>query len=178
MNSSEVQKNLARELTLLYRKWPVIRNYLKSIGCDNTSAEDIFQEALLIYSRKKEDPNFVLAVEPIFYVRNTCKLLWYNQARKENKHISVSIETDLAEKDQNDWLEKELKIRTIETVLTKLGEKCQDLLALFYGQGWSMEDIAKKIGLRSDKVAKAQKYRCLQKAKDLVQESMQESFNA
>ena len=32
-----------------------------------------------------------------------------------------------------------------------------------------MADIAVKIGLRSDKVAKAQKYRCLQKAKELVQ---------
>jgi hypothetical protein len=39
-------------------------------------------------------------------------------------------------------------------------------LHLFYGLGLNMLDIAKKIGLRNEKVVKAQKYRCIQKAKE------------
>ncbi|MNF17679.1 hypothetical protein D3C80_2213310 [compost metagenome] len=42
---------------------------------------------------------------------------------------------------------------------------------MFYGLGWNMVEIAKKLDFRNDKVAKAQKYRCIQKAKDLVQEA-------
>lgn len=161
--------NMQQELKQLYRKWPDIRKFLKTLGCDSVSAEDIFQEALLIYVRKRESADFELTVEPFFYVRNTCKLLWYNQARKEQKQLSTELPENL-EATEDKWFEKEMKIREVESTLGKLGEQCQELLQLFYGLGWNMVDIAKKIGLRNDKVAKAQKYRCLQKAKELIGE--------
>ena len=154
-------------LKALYRKWPDIKRFLKTVGCAKNDAEDIFQEALVIYIRKCEQPDFELTVEPFFYVRNTCKLLWYNQARKQGKQQTYALESDV-EALQDNWFEKEQQIRTIETALTHLGKQCQELLQLFYGLGWNMVEIAKKIGLRNDKVAKAQKYRCLQKAKELV----------
>lgn len=160
---------MQRELKQLYRKWPDIRRFLKTLGCDSVSAEDIFQEALLIYVRKRESSDFELTVEPFFYVRNTCKLLWYNQARKEQKHGSAELHENI-EATEDAWFEKEMKIREVESTLEKLGTQCQELLQLFYGLGWNMVDIAKKIGLRNDKVAKAQKYRCLQKAKELIRE--------
>ena len=160
---------MQQELKQLYRKWPDIRRYLKTLGCDSVSAEDIFQEALLIYVRKRESSDFELTVEPFFYVRNTCKLLWYNQARKEQKQLSTELHENI-EAVEDQWFEKELKIREVESTLEKLGAQCQELLQLFYGLGWNMVDIAKKIGLRNDKVAKAQKYRCLQKAKELIQD--------
>lgn len=162
-------ETMQQELKQLYRKWPDIRRYLKTLGCDSVSAEDIFQEALLIYVRKRESSEFELTVEPFFYVRNTCKLLWYNQARKEQKQLSTELSENI-EAAEDQWFEKEMKIREVETTLAKLGAQCQEMLQLFYGLGWNMMDIAKKIGLRNDKVAKAQKYRCLQKAKELMQE--------
>lgn len=164
------RKDIQHELKQLYRKWTDIRKFLKTLGCDSLSAEDIFQEALLIYVRKRESSDFELTVEPFFYVRNTCKLLWYNQARKEQKTGTTELQIELPAPEEQ-WMEKELKIREVESTLSKLGEQCQELLQLFYGLGWNMADIAKKIGLRNDKVAKAQKYRCLQKAKELITEN-------
>lgn len=164
------RKDIQHELKQLYRKWTDIRKFLKTLGCDSLSAEDIFQEALLIYVRKRESSDFELTVEPFFYVRNTCKLLWYNQARKEQKTGTTELQIELPVPEEQ-WMEKELKIREVESTLSKLGEQCQELLQLFYGLGWNMADIAKKIGLRNDKVAKAQKYRCLQKAKELITEN-------
>ena len=162
--------NIQQELKQLYRKWPDIRRYLKTLGCDSLSGEDIFQEALLIYVRKRESSDFELTVEPFFYVRNTCKLLWYNQARREQKQISTELPENI-EATEDAWFEKELKIREVESTLEKLGAQCEELLQLCDGVGWNMVDIAKKIGLRNDKVAKAQKYRCLQKAKELMKEN-------
>lgn len=171
MNS---QIEIQSELKLLYRKWPEIKRYLKSFGCKSSDAEDLFQEALLIYCRKKEDPSFVLTTDAFFYVRNTCKLLWYNQARKAGNNPTFELEKDVEEM-EDDWFQKEMKLRTIEISMQKLGKQCRDILQLFYGFGWNMTEIAKKVGLRNDKVAKAQKYRCLQKAKDfaLSQENSQ-----
>lgn len=164
-----INKELERELKRLYKKWPEIKRFLATVGCRTVDAEDIFQEALLIYTRKKEDNTFELTVDPFYYVKNTCKLLWYNEARKQKKHPKIELSNEVAELD-NLWFQKEMKIRNIEKALENLGKQCQEILQLFYGLGWNMVDIAKKIGLRNDKVAKAQKYRCIQKAKELTEE--------
>lgn len=163
------QQNTAMHLELkqLYKKWPEVKRFLRSLGCNVTDAEDLFQEALVIYCRKKETSDFILTVEPFVYVRNTCKLLWYNQSRKNKSSKFIELENEVQQLD-DDWFQKEMKIRTIETAIQQLGKQCRELLELFYGLGWNMVDIAKKIGLRNDKVAKAQKYRCLQKAKENV----------
>lgn len=157
------------ELRELYKKWPEVKQFLKSLGCRSTDAEDIFQEGLLIYTRKKSTADFKLESTPIAYVKNTCKFLWYNQSRKEAKHRSVEL-NELAMEESEDWLQKELYLIQLERAIQKIGEKCQELLRLFYSAGWTMSAIATKIGLRNDKVAKAQKYRCLNKVKEFIQE--------
>lgn len=167
-------RNQDAELKALYRKWPDIRRFLFTLGCTKNDAEDVFQEALVIYLRKLEQPGFELTVDPFFYVRNTCKLLWYNQSRKQGKQQTFALETDVAQLD-DDWFGKEMQLRIVESTLTQLGKQCQQLLQLFYGLGWNMTDIAQKLGMRNDKVAKAQKYRCLQKAKELVHANEAES---
>lgn len=164
------------ELHSLYKKWPDVKRYMRSLGCNSTNAEDIFQEALVIFARKRTQSDFELTVDPFHYVKNTCKFLWYNQSRKESKHRTGELSDNFAEEEDDAWFIREQQLAVIEKALLKLGEKCQQLLQLFYGKGWSMTDIAKKIGLRNDKVAKAQKYRCLAKAKEEVQKLQPETI--
>lgn len=160
-------KNSEAQLKQLYKKWPDIRKFLSVMGCKARDAEDIFQEALIIFVRKQEDPAFELTVEPFFYVRNTCKLLWYNLSRKQQKVHETDDYNDVAYL-EDEWFEKEMKLRHLERAITRIGVQCQELLQLFYGLGWSMVDIARKLDLRNDKVAKVQKYRCINKVKDQV----------
>lgn len=152
----------------LYRKWPIIRRHLKSFGCMGSNAEDIFQEALLILCRKMEDSSFKLDVDALHFVKSTCKFLWYNQNRKEQKQHTSELDRDV-EQINEDWLEKENQLTKIEEAILSIGKQCQEILKLFYGKSMSMELIAQKVGLRNEKVAKAQKYRCIQKVKDLIQ---------
>ena len=167
MFSSELNK----ELKGLYKKFPDIKRYLSTMSCDSVMAEDIFQEALLIYARKRKQEDFVLTVEPFFFVKSTCRLLWMNEARKIQKSATDSLEIDVQQID-DDWMAKELKLANIEKKLAEIGEQCKELLLMFYAKGMNMFEIAEKIGLRNDKVAKAQKYRCIQKLKDKVTEDM------
>jgi DNA-directed RNA polymerase specialized sigma24 family protein len=53
-----------------------------------------------------------------------------------------------------------------KTAFELLGEKCRQLLILFYHRQQSFRDIAATLQFSDEKVAKNQKYRCLQKAKD------------
>ncbi len=160
--------NKDQTLMELYRKLPDIKRFLASLGCPTKDVEDVFQEALLIFSRKIDEPDFELTVAPFHYVKNTCKFIWYNASRKNAKMRTDEI-SDTPDIDDNQWMEKELKLRRIETAITKIGQKCQQLLKMFYGGGATMSEIAKKLGLRNDKVAKAQKYRCIHKVKEVIE---------
>lgn len=156
-----------KELLSLYKKWPLVKKSLKKYGCSSAQAEDIFQEALLVYVRKKEDTSFVLTTEPIYYLLNVCKYMWYNQSRKEGKNNAVPLE-EIQDLEQEDYTQKEMKFIRVEKAIEQIGAKCRELLQLFYGVGMNMADIAGKLGFRNDKVAKAQKYRCLNDLKDAV----------
>ena len=176
IKSEKNQIDINKELKALYRKWPDVKRFMRSVGCKSTDAEDIFQEALLIYTRKLNDPTFDLTVEPFHYVKNTCKFLWYNQTRKEGKIQKTEFNENFAQ-DEDEWFQKEMKLRSIEDALSKIGKQCQDLLKFFYGLGWSMVDNAKKLGMRNDKVAKAQKYRCINKVKEQIRSNQTNSHN-
>jgi RNA polymerase sigma factor (sigma-70 family) len=156
---------IKKELKELYKKWPEVRRFLSKLGCNASNAEDIFQEALIIYIRKNQDSAFTLTVAPIYYVRNTCKLLWYNQSRKQGNHPTYELDQDVIAVN-DDWFNKEVKLGILEKSIEQLGEQCRQILQLFYGAGNAMSEIAKKVGLRNEQVVKAQKYRCLQKAKE------------
>ena len=140
---------------------------LKILWCSKDDAEDIFQEAILILCRKMEDSNFELWIEPLFYIQKTSKLLWFNQARKMQKQQTFHLEDDfLGLIDESELeSEKEEKLIEIENAILEIGKQCQEILKLFYGKNLSMEIIAQKVGLRNEKVAKVQKYRCLNKVK-------------
>lgn len=161
---------IKKELAVLYKHFPEVKRLLRTFGCDGLTAEDLFQEALVIYLRKKNEPGFDFQLAPIHFIKQTCKLLWFNAARKEQKHGAGTLEIDPEEVAET-WMEKELQYKQLESALTKIGKQCRELLHLFYGLGWNMAEIAVKLGFRNDKVAKAQKYRCIQKAKELVQEA-------
>lgn len=158
------------ELKVLYRHFPEVKRLLISFGCNKSTAEDIFQEGLIIYLRKKNDTSFEFQLEPIYFIKQTCKLLWMNIARKEQRHKTTAYSFDV-EDISDDWMEKELQYKQLESAFSKIGKKCKQLLQLFYGKGWTMVEIAKKLDFNNAKVTKAQKYRCIQKAKDLVKEA-------
>lgn len=93
--------------------------------------------------------------------------MWYNQSRKEGKNHAVPLE-EIQDLEQEDYTQKEMKFLRVEKAIEQIGAKCRELLQLFYGVGMNMSDIADKLGFRNDKVAKAQKYRCLNDLKDAV----------
>jgi DNA-directed RNA polymerase specialized sigma subunit len=63
-------------------------------------------------------------------------------------------------------LQEEEKFKKAETALQKLGDKCKKLLQLFYAQKKSFKEIADELDFTNEKIAKNQKYRCMEKARE------------
>jgi RNA polymerase sigma factor (sigma-70 family) len=81
--------------------------------------------------------------------------------------LSLAEETDLER-----ILEKEEKLKLAASVVSDLGAKCQEILKLFYYRSLKMKEIAEKLGFRSEKIARNQKYKCLERAKLKLKEKL------
>ncbi len=67
MNQVHSMGGLDATLKALCKRWPDIKRFLRSFGCPGREAEDIFQEALLVFTRKLDDPGFELTIEPFYF---------------------------------------------------------------------------------------------------------------
>ncbi len=56
----------------------------------------------------------------------------------------------------------------MEQAMGKIGEPCKSLLDAYYLQKKSMQDIAAEFGYTNADNAKTQKYKCLDKVKEII----------
>jgi len=154
----------------LYRYFPVIQKFILKNSGTKEEAEDVFQDALIIFFNKVNNGAFKLESTLNTYLFGISKNLWHVQLRKRKNEIvsdlytvnSASIENDI-----NSAIEENLKFQKALEAVSSLGDRCKSLLLMFYYKKMSMAEIAKKTGVSSEKLVKNQKYRCIEKAKEI-----------
>lgn len=155
-----------KALSTLYSHFPMIRKMVRSGGGSATDAEDIFQEALILLVRNIQQRNFTLTSKLSTYLYGVCRLLWKDELRRRSRPIPHEL-TQAPEEEQAFLMdaEKEHQARLAERALNELGERCRELLLLFYHGGLKLKDIAARMGYSAENTAKNQKYKCLEAAK-------------
>lgn len=158
----------------LYAYLPVVKKFVLKNNGTRQEAEDIFQEGLVIFCNKAAKPDFILSASLNTYLYSVCKLLWLDELKKKNKTIKNDFieltEVNLVEEITQD-IENDKPVKQAQEAVMKLGEKCKEILELFYFKKLSMKEIASKLGFASEKGAKNQKYRCIEKAKENLKQS-------
>ncbi|MBL7930534.1 MAG: sigma-70 family RNA polymerase sigma factor [Bacteroidia bacterium] len=156
----------------LYGYFPVIKKLILKNSGNREDAEDIYQEALIILIKKIKDPSFELRSSLNTYLYSICRFLWSERLKKKNKKPETGFEKyrDGFQVNELETFQKnESDIRLAEKAFQQLGEKCKQLLMLFYFKKMTMANIAQKLNFNSENVAKNQKYRCIEKAKENLQ---------
>ena len=146
----------------LYNILPMVKKYIGANSGTTDDAEDIFQDALVILCKKVQAPGFVLTAPIKTYLMAIVKNCWLQQLRQRKKLPGGQALDDIADTTTND----EPVFITAQNAFALLGEKCRQLLILFYFKQYSFKIIAAKLAFGDEKTAKNQKYRCLQKAKE------------
>ncbi len=152
-----------KALVKLYKLYPKIEHFLLNHGASKEEALDVYQDALYVLCKKVKEGNFNLTAQLGTYLYSVCKFMWKDELVKKNR--SVKFEYEVHDDIQDVDIEEESKISKAEEALSTLGEKCWEILKAFYHEGISMADIAVNFGFSSEKSAKSQKYKCLEKAK-------------
>lgn len=119
----------------------------------------------MILYKKAQDPAFSLSVPLKTYLQAIVKNLWLQELRKKNRLPVNSEPSDLVDI----TLEANGNTEVAYAAFKLLGEKCKQLLLLFYFKKKSYREIAAALAFGDEKTAKNQKYRCLQKAKENYQ---------
>lgn len=149
----------------LYRYYPKIEKMVRSYGGTKDDALDVFQEALIVVYNNLRKEQFELTCSFYTYLYAVSRYIW-KDANKQSKKEPPEIP------DLEDSMEQEQRYQTAEKAFAKLGEKCKELLTLFYHKKMAFKKIAESLGFASEKVAKNQKYKCLVKAKAIYQENI------
>jgi RNA polymerase sigma factor (sigma-70 family) len=159
--------NYTPAVKALYRYYPVVRQMVLKNSGSKQDAEDVYQEALIILFRKAKETDFQLSSKLDTFLFSICRYYWLAELRKRKKEVSSDLEQAIDQPELvQSLIEEELQFVQAEKSILQLGEKCRDLLRLFYFEKLDFRAIASKLGFSNEKVAKNQKYRCLEKARE------------
>lgn len=154
------EDRLSKAIEGLYGIYPSIESLVKKNQGNREDSEDIFQEALIVLFKKVKKGDFVLSSSLKTFIYGISKNLWLQELRRRGKLVYDNDSDFKVEEIEND--ERQI---LAQSAFKLLGDKCKEILIMFYYADKSMQEIASKLGFSNEKVAKNQKYRCLEKAK-------------
>lgn len=146
----------------LYGVLPAVKQFIKANKGSTDDAKDIFQDALVILYKKVQEKDFVLTASLKTFLLSVVKNCWRAELRRRNKLPAGDMAGDLPEETPVE--ETSFPIAT--AAFNLLGDKCKELLILFYFKKKNFKEIARLFSFSDERVAKNQKYRCMEKAKE------------
>ena len=158
LRNNEYQKAVNR----LYDVLGLVKKHIYSNSGTSDDAKDIFQDALVVLYKNVRSENFSLTVPLKTYLLAIVKNLWLQELRRRNKMIVTTNQTDIPDSE----FTEERNFDIAQAAFNLLGEKCRQLLILFYFKKKTYKELASFLAFGDERTAKNQKYRCLQKAKE------------
>lgn len=146
----------------LYDVLSPVKKYISANNGTTDDAKDIFQDALVVLYKNVQSESFALTVPLKTYLLAVTKNLWLQELRIRNKMPVSTEQIDIPDAVPEN--EKDADLAT--AAFNRLGERCRQLLILFYFKKKSYRELASFLGFGDERTAKNQKYRCLQKAKE------------
>lgn len=147
--------------------------FSKKYNVERYDAVDIYQDAIIILREnvingkiielKSSISTYLFAIGKykIFQThRDNSKIELNNNfyAETENVQIDVNLPDEKLTNQQ----------RLLNKHLPLLGERCKEVLILFYYEGYSLDEITEILGYSDKNVLKSQKSRCLKQLKNMI----------
>jgi len=147
-------------------------------GLNNDDLEDIYQEAFIAL-RKHAINGKLNTVQSSLktYLFGIGKFMIFNTLKEKNKTTPYNITLHKAEQDielikyeiNSDTLTKEQQL--LRKYFITLGNKCQEVLTLFYSRGLTIDEIVDFSNYANSSVVRSQKSRCLKTLKELIKQN-------
>lgn len=166
-NNNNLSTALQREafFVALYKKaFPQVARYIARMGGDLEAAQDIFQDALVIYYENIRSAKSEVIVNEKAFLLGVSKKLWLQHYKAGNRNRS------LADLDVAIITNEQPATGRILSFLERSGKKCMELLKAFYYDELQTQDVTGLFGYSSTHSATVAKYKCMEKVRETVKQ--------
>lgn len=158
-------------LDILFRQlyqdvFPSVARYIAKRGGTMENAQDVFQDALIVYYEQVLCLNKIVHKRPKAYLFGIVKHLWIHQLKLGINYEAIDQELERFADEQ--YMQPDE--HQLMHFLMNAGEKCLHLLKSFYYDKLSMSKLASQFGFSSERSATVQKFKCLEKVRGFVKE--------
>lgn len=168
--------NPNQAISQLYSQhYGMLEHYILQNSGSDDDAADLVQEVMLVFIKMVTEGKYrgEAAIKSFLY--SICRNLWITELRKRKstaaRHDRYEVEKDQLDTNISEQISKNENLKFVMDLFEKLGEKCQQILTLFYFDEYSMKEICDKMDFSSDQVLRNKKYKCLQSLTDQVKSS-------
>ncbi len=148
--------------------FPAVAAFVNEMRGSYQDAKDIFQDALIIYFEKLSENRLTVNVSPERYILGIAKHLWLRKFKADRKMITLD-NFERALYIPEDFYPNVSASRILQ-FLEEAGSKCLELLRGFYFEKIPLKGIASRFGYNSEHSAAVQKYKCLEKIRESINE--------
>jgi DNA-directed RNA polymerase specialized sigma24 family protein len=154
-------------MQLYQQAFPLVAKYVRDMGGSFDEAKDVFQDALVIYYEKIAAANLQLQYSERSYLLGIARHCWAKKNKENNRLTALpgSLDNMAMEPDAGSTATNKLL-----DLLQASGKKCMELLRAFYFDKLPMHKMAALFGFASQRSATVQKYKCLEKVRDIVKD--------
>ena len=149
---------------------PKIAYHIIMEGGDKYIAKDIFQAALIVLLERIRSEDFMLTCSPGTYLHSVSMNIWRNLRKKVAQRAIYVDLSDLIYEFQETVYFEEIPddYAKVAATLEQMGDPCKSLLENFYFNQLSWDAIAEKMGYANAASARNQKYKCLEKIREIM----------
>lgn len=160
---------------LYSQHYGMLEHYIIQNSGSADDAADLIQEVMLVFVKLVSEEKYRGEASVKSFLYSICKNLWITELRKrkstEARHDRYEGEKDQLESDISTQISKNENLKFVMDLFDKLGEKCKQLLTLFYFEELPIKEITEKLEFSSEQVLRNKKYKCLQNLTDQVKSS-------
>ena len=166
----EGQTKVFREV---YAYYPMVQSYVLNNSGTEEDAKDLFQNALISLYKNVRKPDFKLTSKLSTYLYSICKNKWIKTLNRDRNRHSVGLDHAGYQSEETKSNEEDLSFeKRVLEYLQKLGNPCRSLILFHEYDQLPWEEIAENLGYSNAHTARQQKYKCLQRLRKMIPESL------
>ena len=132
---------------------------------------DVYQDSIIaLCENAKKGTIDHLECSLTTYLFSIGKYMIYKKLKSNNKKISIEYDSQLPQviDEEPEETSHDDDLNILQLNFKKLGERCQEVLRLFYYEEKKLDEIQLQLNYTHKDVLKSQKSRCLKQLKDLI----------
>lgn len=156
-----VMKSLYKEVL------PGVKQFVRNNGGNETQAEDCFQEAVVALIIAVKEGRFKEENSVAAYLKGVVRYKWFDQFKTKLREEEAALALIEEEKIEIPKVSED-QTKSLQLLLSNIGEQCEKLIRLSVFEGHSYADIARIMDKANEGVIKTSVYRCRKKLKEMV----------